>query len=193
MRITERVVVAFLSVLLVAACGEGSQESSESAPTFYVGRMTNGDAAAPVGYEYLTSWVVSYIPGQHEIYLATATTPFAEGQRDRWALTIRFDPGRVPAVLNASDVALTLFSNYKNDCCINRDDAFGSSETYTAAYSAVSGMISLQSDRQGTFDVVMQEEVTARSRNFIGPRFRLRGCWRFAGGEQGTSGCALVE
>jgi hypothetical protein len=189
--VPRRLLPVLVSALL-AACGGGSTDESPGS-TYSVGRLqAEGAQPSPQLSENLSSWLISRVPDKEEIYLSTRTTPFSEGGRDRWAMTVRVDPALIPGTHEGATVDIRLFSNYWNDCCLNRGDPFGSSETYDRAYAAVAGTVTFRTDRDGDFDMQMQEESPARSGIFVGPVFRLKGCWRIAG-EQTPSGCTVTQ
>ncbi len=82
------------------------------------------------------------------------------------------------------------FQKYKNECCLNPNDPFGAFETYDKVFVAVSGTVTFESLRVGTFDMIFQEEVPARTGNVFGLMFRVQGCWHI-GSEFEASGCSL--
>ncbi len=193
MQVLGKLYFSLLIGSVIASCGGGAPTVESDAPSFFVGQMSTESSQAPVGQEYLATWLISYIPGQQEIYLSTTLPSNPVAGRDRWALTVRFDPARASGTLEASTLALTLFSGYKNECCINREDPFGSTETYASVFTAVAGTVSFVNDREGTFDVEMQQETSPRSGDYFGNRFRLTGCWRISRGETGASGCQIAK
>ena len=186
-----RKLVALLGSAILASCGGlGSTDQPSEAP-FSIGRLqSEGPPSAPLSGENLSAWLVSRVANGEEIYLSTRTAPFADGGKDRWAVTIRVDQALIPGTLSASAASVRLFSRYWNDCCLNRADQYGSFETYDHSYAAVAGTVTFRTDREGSFDLRMQEESPLRSGIFIGPTFQLRGCWHI-GGERVPSGCTV--
>lgn len=188
--------VSSCAAALLAACGGAAELDLSPAPAHFDGQLrSEGEVVALDDGDYLTSWHASYQDDrdgqeQQEIYLSTRTRPFSGGGRDRWALTIRIPRDQTSGTRGVQELGLHLFSNYKNDCCLNRDDLFGASESYDKVYAAVRGTVKFESDLQGSFDVEMQEESAVRSGQFSGPTFRLRGCWKI-GNEVTPAGCML--
>jgi hypothetical protein len=195
MKIANILLTALLVILLLACGGGGAAGTSATPATYSIGQMQSfgTQPSSPQVNESLSAWLIGHIytPDNEEIYLSTRTIPFSEGGSDRWAITVRVDPQLIPGIVAGSDLNVRLFSNYRNDCCLNAADAYGSLETYEHAYAAVGGSVTLNSDRQAIFDLQMQEESPARSGNFVGPTFQFKGCWQIVGEHASPSACIV--
>lgn len=191
--------IAAIIATFLSACGGGDNKTavgnSANPVTYSFGRTQSSDTSpgSPVVNENLAAWLIRYIPENEEVYLSTRTAPFSEGGSDKWAMTVRVDPQLIPGTIAGPNLNVRLFSNYRNACCLNTADPYGSAETYEHAYAAVGGTMTFNSEKQAVFDLQMQEEVPARSGNFIGTAFRLKGCWHLPGEQATSPDCTIPQ